>query len=220
MKKILLLLAALLLAAGSVSRADTSYLTIQGPFGDGGAIETYKWKVLYEPGSLLYSIDLLNAVLGQAIDTGTTYTDGFSSVYDLYRAGNATQGASYIDFSGAGTSLFTLSFTINSKTVAMDPTYDPGWNFYAAGGAYANGTWTYSADGLGTRALADGSFDGWVFGATFPEAPITDTAAAGDNNPAAGNFASATVVNTVPEPGSASLLVLGGIGLLLRRRRP
>lgn len=219
MKKLIFTFCALL-AAVSALRADTSYLLIQGPFGAGSAVQTYQWKVLYAPGSLITGLDLLNAVLGAPVKTGTTYTDGFAGTYDLYRAGSTAKGASYIDFSIAqnGSQLFTLSFTLNSTAVAMSSFYDPGWNYYVAGGAYASNAWTYSDDGIGTRTLADGSFDGWVFGTTFPEAPIAPTATAGDNNPVSGNFAAATVVN-VPEPGSAGMLILGVAGLLIRRRR-
>jgi hypothetical protein len=222
MKKFLLLIAVLMTASCPFLRGatDTSYLMIQGPFGNAGAMETYQWKVLYEHGSLTYGIDLLNTVFGTATDSGTLYLGK-----PLYTAGNSTLGATYIDYGSGGSFLFATSYTIGSKTLRMDSSFDPSWNYQYAGGSglfggpYASGAWTADgSDGVNSRTLSNGSFDVWVWG-SYP-GTIVDTATPGDNNPTAGNFASATVVNLVPEPGSAGLLLLGATGLWLRRRRP
>ena len=93
-------------------------------------------------------------------------------------------------------------------------------NYYLAGGgglhSYPNsGAWSYSDDGSTTRTLANGSYDAWVFGNTFPPVAING------NLPTVPKFSGATVVNVVPEPTSVALLLLGAGGLLAfsKRRR-
>lgn len=218
MKKLLFTIATSIFVS-HLACADTSYLLIQGPFGASSSIETFEWKVNYTHGTLNTGLDLLNAVFGTATDTATLY----QSTYELFSAGNNVQGASYIDFGSGGSSLFTISYTLGGTTVEQDPSFDPGWNYYVAGGSgsgnggsYSSGSWTYSQDGLNTRGLSDGSFDGWVIGETFPNVPIAG--GTGADAPNTTNFAGATTVNVVPEPASAALLCLGGL-LFIRRRR-
>jgi hypothetical protein len=220
MKKLSVIVAALFAAVAGL-RADTSYLLIQGPFGSGGAEATFKWQVIYPNGVLQYGRDLLSAVFGPPTLSGT-YTDAFSGTYEYYTAGNATTGVGYIDFGTTPGQLDTplvISYTLGGVAVAMDSDYSPGYNYYVAGGSGAqnypnSGAWTFSQDGTSTRTLADGSYDGWVYGNTFPEAPINGAG----NTPTTANFAGATVV-VVPEPASAALLLLGMGGLLALKRR-
>jgi len=211
------LILAVSLAANSALGA-ISYLLIQGEFNSGSVgEETYKWQVNYNTGDLVTSLDLLNAVFGVPSANGT-YTDAFSGVYPYLSAGNSTKGAGYIDFGGG--SLFLESFTLNSTKVAQDTDYDPSWSSYVAGGTgttyggpYPNaGAWTYSDDGITTRQIGDGSFDGWVFGASSFNA---------GNNPLVANFSGATVINysATPEPSRSILLLFAGIVLVTRRRR-
>jgi hypothetical protein len=213
MKK-LFVIAAALLAVVTASKADTSYLLIQGPFGAGGAEETFKWKVDYQTGALVSGQDLLFTILGNPSLSGT-FADGFGGQYSQYTSGNSTKGASYIDFGGG--SLFAISFTLGGTTLTMDPSYSPGWNYYVAGGSgsqtYDNGTWTYSNDGQGSRTLADGSFDAWVYGGTFPAATIGGSG----NTPTTSDFASATAVQAVPEPSSIAFMLLGAGALVALR---
>lgn len=205
------------LAANSAQGA-VSYLLIQGEFNAGSlGEETYKWKVNYNTGELVTSLDLLNAVFGVPSANGT-YTDAFSGVYPYLSAGNSTQGAGYFDFGGG--SLFLESFTLNSTKVAQDTDYDPSWSSHVAGGfgtnhggSYPNaGTWTYSDDGITTRQIADNSFDGWVFGASSFNS---------GNNPLVADFSGATVINysATPEPSRSLLLLFAGIALMMHRRR-
>ena len=218
MKKLLLLLATFL----SISRfacADTSYLLVQGPFGSGNTVETFEWKVLYAHGSLTTGLDLLNVVFGHPTDTGNLY----EGTYEIFSASNNLQGASYIDFGSGGSSLFTISYTLDNKTVQQDDSFDPAWNYYVAGGSgsgqggsYTSGSWTYSNDGVNTRALGDGSFDAWSFGENFP--PDAIAGGTGANAPTPSDFAGATVINLVPEPASTAFLSIGAL-LLIRRRR-
>lgn len=211
------ILLVLLLSANSALGA-TSYLLIQGEFNALTAgEETYKWRVNYNAGELVTSLDLLNAIFGVPTANGT-YDDDFGGTYPYLTAGNSTTGASYFDFGGG--SLFLESFKLNSTNVAMNPDYDPSWSTHVAGGsgsnhggAYPNtGIWTYSDDGITTRQISDGSFDGWVFGSSSFNS---------GNDPLLTNFSGATIINysATPEPGRSVLLLLGGIALATRRRR-
>lgn len=220
MKKLKTALLSAFVVTASASRADTSYLLIQGPFGSGGSEATFKWQVNYAPGLLTNGQDLLQAVFGTPVQNGT-FTAG-SSTYEYFSSGNATQGAGYMDFGitpGILESPFLVSLTLGGTTVTMDSSYSPSYNYYVAGGGSAqsypnSGSWTYSEDGTATRTLENGSYDAWSFGA-YPAAVN-----GAENTPAVLNFAGATVVNAVPEP-SAALLVFcgGGIFTLARRRR-
>lgn len=217
MKKLLLLLATSLCLT-RFAMADTSFLLVQGPFGSGSSLETFQWQVNYAHGTLITGQQLLNVVFGIPIDTGTTYQGS-----EVFSATNNLIGANYIDFSGgAGTSLFTISVTLDNQTVEQDSSFSPGWNYYVAGGSgtggsYTSGSWSYSGDGLSTRTLSDGSFDAWSFGSTFPNDPIVN--GTGTYAPTASNFAGATVIDVVPEPVSLTFLAAGGLLLVGRRRR-
>jgi len=223
--RVMQVLAILFLAGHTMVRADTSYLLIQGPFGSGGAEETFQWRVNYQAGLLVDGEDLLTAVFGPTALDGS-YMDEYGGTYPYLTASSGGQAMGAIDFYG---SPFVISFTLNSTTVAQDPSYSPGWNYYVAGGGdnggagYASdGTWDYSNDGLDSRTLADGSFDAWVFGST-DNLPMIDGQA---NAPTAADFASATVVNIVPEPSTTGLLVLAAVGIVaacgwwISRRQP
>jgi len=221
--KRLLTIAAAFFAVCAAVYADTSYLLFQGPFGSGGAEETFKFQVTYSTGSLVTGQDLLNYILGTPASNGT-YTDAYGTPYPYFTSTNGANGAGYLDFSyGAGASLFAQSFTLNGTSVAMDPSYDPGWNYYVAGGsgsgnggAYDNdGSWVFSNDGSDTRQIADGSFDGWVFGASGANGENPAMITGDDNAPDADNFAA------VPEAESLVpvFVAMAGVWTLMRRRR-
>jgi len=219
MKKHLLTFAIALLASLVRLQADTSYLLIQGPFGSGGAEQSFKWQVNYPTGQLENGLDLLKAVFGSPTLTGS-FSDAFNGTYDLWTAGNPTQGMGLIDFNNNNlTAPFAVSFTVASTTVTMPTDYSLGWHYYVAGGGANlgngydnNGDWIFSQDGALTRSLADGSFDSWVFG------DFSATVAGAANTPTTPDFSSATVIN-VPEPAGAGLLIFGGAVLGWRRRR-
>jgi len=219
LKKHLFSLALLVLASLARVQADTSYLLIQGPFGSGGAEQTFKWQVNYRTGQLTTGLDLLSAVFGSPSHSGS-FNDDFGGTYDQWVAGNGTQGMSLIDFNNNNLSApFTISFTLASKTVVMPPDYSLTWSYYVAGGGsnlgngYDNaGNWTFSQDGSLARTLVDGSFDSWVFG------DFTAAIDGAGNTPTTSNFSGATVIN-VPEPTGAAMLVFGAGGLALFRRR-
>jgi len=225
MKRLLTLVAAFFAVCTAV-HADTSYLLIQGPFGSGSTEETYKFQAVYPSGSLVTGQDLLNSILGTPVMTGS-YSGDYGS-YPEYTATKGNNGATYVFYAADGLGYYPLSFTMNGVTVNQDPSYDPAWNYYVAGGTgdnavngdepgpYPNdGSWTFSNDGLDSRQIADDSFDGWVWGASGGnfEAPVT--IAGTDNAPVASNFTS------VPEPNSLALLLIGAAGVwtMMRRRR-
>ena len=213
-------------------RADTSDLLVQGPFGISGSEQTYKWQVNYPAGSLTTGLDLLEAVFGNPVLTGT-YNDGFGSSFPEYQFGSGSQ---YTDAYLSSGGYFTISFTLNGTTVLQDPSYDPSWSYYVAGGsgayalggtspgAYASGAWIYSSDGQGSRTIANGSYDGWVFGAAFPDTTATIDDTNGTAAPNSTEFANTdstdflTVVS-VPEPSAQWVLWAVLCGLAFWRRR-
>lgn len=222
MKKQLFALATAFFAILVNLRADTSYLLIQGPFGPDDAEETFKWQVNYPAGDLQDGQDLLNAVFGTPSFNGSYYTDLYGNSYQFRTAGSSAQADGFVYYPQYG-GLYLASITLDSTTLLQDPSYSPGWNYYVAGGGsnygagYANGTWTYSNDGLASRSLTfpdnnSDSFDAWVFGSTDDPPAV----AGDDNDPTAADFAGATVINVVPEPSGIVLAALGIAGLLAR----
>jgi len=202
-------------------RADTSYLLIQGGFGAGGATETYKWQVDYPTGALQSGLDLLSTVFGTPSPAGT-YTNAFGEIYPYWVAGNSTLGAAYIDYGTDPSQLtepFLVSVTVDSVTLTQATDYSPGWVYYVGNGA---GAWTVATVGVETRELSNGSYDGWVFGATNPYGSPVTFVTGSTNTPTTANFSNAMIVDLTPEPTSAVMLVLGTGGLLglSRRRRP
>ena len=239
----------LLTCQGSLHAA-TSYLLIQGPFGSGGATVTDEWAVKYTAGATGAPIsgqDLLYYVFGTPSSNGN-YTNQYGT-YPALTAGNATQGATYGNFGTTNSpSLFVTSFTLGGKQVKETFNVNPSWNYYVAGGPdsspynsypsgnYPAGTWSYSDDGLLTRALVDGSYDGWLYGSpgtydsNYNQLTPPDTIVG--NSPTVLNFSgpktlvsnsngvSVYSIQSAPEPGRAILLVFGLSTMLLRRRRP
>jgi hypothetical protein len=218
-----------LFCAATSLPATTSYLLIQGPFGAGNTEQTYKWQVNYDGAAITNGLQLIFAVLGTPTLNGT-YADDFSGVYDYFTSSNAGNAAGYIDFTAglntalSNASLFTESFTLNSKKVAQGTGYDPSWNYFVKGGsgsghggAYTDPDWEYSDDGLNTRLVGNTTYDAWVFGGFGTEITNGTTV----NAPSALSFAGATIINfsAVPEPGRAALLLAGLVTLTLHRRR-
>lgn len=203
------------MASGAVS-----YLLVQGPFGAGDAVETYKWKVNYDPGQLVTGQDLLNVVFGIPADSGTNYTDGFGGTNPYFVSSNGSQlGAGYINFSFGP---FLESFTIKGKKVAQSIFYSPSWSYYNGGGVYPNENWFASDTGTGSRNLTNGSFDGFVFGTDSGDPNYVPPAIVGtENSPQVTNFLSATLIDIsgAPEPGRTFLLLIGAGSLVMRRRR-
>ena len=234
MKKLVVMLTVAFFATitGLRAQTDTSYLLIQGPFGTNGATETFDWQVNYQAGTLVTGQDLLTAVLGSPSLTGN-YSDSWGDTYNYWTSGNSATGAGYVDFSGDGLGLFLTSVTLNSTTVNQDPSWDPAWNYYAA--EPTDGAWSFSEVGMQDRDLTNGSFDAWVFGAngdngesvaTIDNGTVGGTnddqsASSGVNAPLTANFAGATVITVVPEPGSVALLLCGagGMMMLYKKRR-
>jgi hypothetical protein len=85
------------------------------------------------------------------------------------------------------------------------------------------GAWGYSDEGISSRTLSDGSYDGFVYGGSTYDSETWELTSADpilgtENTPTTANFANATQVNAVPEPGSLALVIAGaGVVLTLRR---
>ena len=194
MKKQISLIAALFLSVCGLVQADTSYLLIQGPFGTLGATETFKWEVNYTAGTLRTGYDLLNAALTSS---------------EFQRSYNAGLGYS-ID-----------SFTLQGTVVAPTADWSKYWLYYTA--SATAGSWTVSDSGMSSTILVDGSYDGFVYGGSTYNPTTTgydyDPIAGADNTPTTANFATATQVEAVPEPGSIALVFTGAaVALALRRK--
>jgi len=244
MKRLIGIIMAVWLLASTLAHASTStsYLLISGTFGPGGAMETYKWEVIYPTGDLITGQDLLNTIFGSPPPVATgTYSDPTLGTYPSYTVGNSSQGAEYLNFGGGD--FFTVSFTLNSAPVAtIDDTGTAstlGWNYYVAGGSgtqsgdtYANnGAWIFSNDGQTGRVLQNGSFDGWVYGDTGTDPNYDPVGSAvtidgTDDAPEASNFAAGdpnfAIITFIPEPDTWALLAVGAAGVALataRRRR-
>ena len=225
MKKLFVLVLASA-ALAQIASADTSYLLVQGPFGLNSSLMTFRWQVNYAPGALTTGFNLMDAVFGVPIDTHTTYQG-----HEVYTASNLINGVpvsvSYVDFGTGGSFLFTHSFTLGGSTVVEDTSSDPGWVYFVAGGSGtfnggpydSNGSWLSANDGLNSRSLSNGSFDGWAYGENGFGAEFTDVTISGIS-PTTADFAGATVVNVggIPEPSCLALLGAGGL-LFFRRRR-
>ncbi|MGA3172762.1 MAG: PEP-CTERM sorting domain-containing protein [Chthoniobacteraceae bacterium] len=215
-------------------RADTSFLLVQGDFGDGGSLEeSFKWQVNYPTGALTTGQDLLNTVFGQPVLTGSTYTDAFSGTYPVYVATTGSLSVTYIYFADVG-GLFPISFTLGGETILQDPTYNPSWIYDVAGGAgaygsdlngapYAAGLWQLSNDGADTRTIANQSYDAWLLG--NPNTPDTVDDSSGDDAPTAAEFPNTNSTNffqsitVVPEPCALLLMLLALPALALRKRK-
>ncbi len=188
-------------------------------------MDTFQWQVNYLSGQLVTGQDLLNAVFGTPVVTGTYNSFGFDYPY-LTSSNGSFLGAGYIGYSFGN---FLESVTIAGKNV---PTVSPlGWTYYNAGGfdqagvagvIYPDGNWISSNSGVGTRQLANGSYDGWVYGfdgysSMDPTAIIEGTGYL----PLVSNFSGATLIDltSVPEPGRVALLFIGASCMVMRRRR-
>ncbi len=230
MKKLFSAIAALFVACAVVcsnahaASTATSYLLIQGPFGPASSTETYKWKITYDPATVVTGQDLLNVILGAPVPTGGTVLG-----YPYLTSINGTSGAGYLNFFG---SLLVESLTIGGQKVAMTPDWSNTWHYNVAGGSgsynaddlnpdglYANGAWVYSNDSSMTRLLADGSFDAWAFGIGDIDNDYQYFVEGAFNLPLEVYFADAIEINAIPEPGTFAFVLIGFGGVWAVRRR-
>ncbi len=126
--------------------------------------------------------------------------DGSATSLDMFQAidaGNSDFSSTLTDH-GWGISVDGIGYAEGSR-------FKPGWDgtnywaFYTSEGSPygGSGAWASSFVGIGDRSLSDGSWDGWSHSPGNPsDAPVVPLA--------------------VPEPSTASFIVIGGL-LLLRR---
>lgn len=213
-------LASLVLAfalTANTAQAAVSYFVIQGDFNAGSAgLETYKWKVEYNPSSLLLTAqDLLLAVAGPSTFSAT-YLYGGTYVESVTM--NGTTITEVFGGPNDGKSWFNLVSGGSFNTSWSDP----------LSGTYPANVWTQS-HGINERDLGNNSFDALVFG-EFGE-DYYPTVTVNGVQPTLGDFAgtetlisSAGGINiysiaAAPEPSRSILLLFAGIALVTRRRR-
>jgi len=220
--------------------ADTSYLLIQGPFGSGGSLLTYKWEVNYPAGDLITSQDLLDTVFGVPVADGVLQGDSTFGPVPVYTDGNSEQGSEYVyyppdppEFPDA--SFLTYTFTLGSTAVATDDNVPIGvstigWNYYVEGGDAAdNNIWNLSEEGQSSRLLSNDSYDGWVYGDTGSDPDFTPTGSVAtvddsSNSDAPSDFSNEgandiLMIVNVPEPATPVLLGIALAGLAFCKKK-
>lgn len=212
----------------------THYLLLQADFTSATAgLETYKFKITYDsslstkPAS---GLDLVTAIFGTVVMNDPQPID--EKVY--MSTGGSALGVAYRWDDAWGYSIHQFLVGGNAGPEAQNTSPWPYWNYLVAGGTGDSGTvfgsdWEYSfEDGAGSRNLADGSFDAWTYGSTYPYVDVTGSS----NDPVSTNFldvnkllftANGISVYAAPEPGRFLLLAAGLLTIALRRtprRRP
>lgn len=216
------------------------YLMIQGDFNSSlTGTETYKFRFEYDTAvtpALGTGQDLLNVVFGVRGPTPTLLEQG-GLTKTFYHSTNGAYGATYEYFESFD-GYIVSQFTINGQTFPGSPLFTGSyWNYQAAGGsgdAYGGDYpfltedeppvlgWTSAWDGIDTRYLANGSFDGYTYGNGANSEEL-------ENLPTASNYSDLSLMftvngisvygNAVPEPGRAMLIMVGLIFAGLHRFR-
>ena len=157
------------------------------------------------------AVSLLTATFVRAPTGTATAGPLFIDVYATDNATNIATGGTYvgsstnsIDVNGA-TALTDLTWTFPSLTLASNSTYSLAFSTDGVAGG---------TSGVGGRVAAAN------FGGGFVSTYSGGTAYNGNNPPVVQNLdARFAVTYNTPEPAGLSLLGLGGLGLLARRRR-
>ncbi len=210
------LIIAISLATNSAQGA-VSYLLIQGEFdGASAGLETYKWKVDYNPSTLLITTqDLLLAVAGPSTFAATYL---YSGTYVDSLAINGTTITEILGGPNSGTSWFNM---------VSGGSFDTTWSAPLSG-IYPANIWTQS-HGISERDLANNSFDAFVYG-EFDNTYYPTVTVNGIQPTIADFTGTETLVSSAggvsiysiaaaPEPSRSILLLLAGIALVTRRRR-
>jgi hypothetical protein len=174
------------------------------------------------------------------LSTGTT-TDPEISKAGIIVTGDSTNGAEAQHLVNGNTSAsFPSGMWYNGNSPATQTlTFDLGGTFTVSSVTVAfawadrdDMTYTFAANGSdqGSFSVANGSSGAWqaeptttfifdkAFTASSIDLNLTDIAAGGSTNEASPSISEVTFT-TVPEPSSAALLGLGGLTLILRRRK-
>lgn len=190
---------------------DNRLVSIGSGTTNGSLVVKFDHHVLDNPSGVQYGIDFI--VFGNAFyaDSGGTAGGCFSEPVNI---AVSQDGSTWYGISGvyADTEFPTMGYTNTSSAYAADGTIETDYtqavdpSFSAAGKTLAQLQAGYAGSGGGTGVDFSGTGLSWIQYVKVYQ----DSGAAGEID----GFADA-----VPEPATMSLLVLGGIGVLLRRRR-
>jgi len=201
--------------------AGTSGVTVANDNGTGGPGETLLLDKPGEPGIYTFTVDMYASVTGPGLYSHNTTlsADGTVSASTLQNASPPSDGGFSIANTGTGAGIFGPGFILNN--------YGSGC-FSGTGWALQNmylGSITLTVDktdlgsvnvyaevGNGSYGLNGGGFEQELYFGPNPSV-------SGQNaiSPPAGEFAVITITN-LPEPATLSLLGLGAIALIRRRR--
>ena len=164
---------------------DSSFLVIEAV--SFGAPLVYQWNYTYNPAAPYSTATMLDAVDAASVELTLT----------IY----------------GGTFLNAITYSGTTLTNAFAPPYSPFWAQWVSGGtsgdplvAKPSGVWS-EGYGIASRALAPGSWDGFIFNGEY-------------NSVSPWNVISAQPsVAPVPETSSLILLVFGGLLLLIYVRQ-
>jgi hypothetical protein len=194
---------------GQGSNQAALVIDFQSPSGPSSYVWGYRWN------GTATGEDMLNAIAGTVLirdrDGGPVLDTLYGTDPRLYARessfgaglGRSVFGLGYDKDGDGGSFVSGYENSEDGHTTDADDLYAEGW-FTGYWGYYVHDTepgWGFSALGMSSRELTDGSWDGWGFGAGFNTVePALPSAAA-----------------VAPEPVSAAMLIAGAA--MLRRRR-
>jgi hypothetical protein len=198
-------------AATIASFSDIQYWVGSGPnqaglvidWNDATGTHSYAWG--YRWTGTATGEDMIKAIAGYIGTSAsqTTTADG---------TGDTTLSLYTVFFSGFGDAVYELTYQNGSgphSEGGFDSDTAGYWAYYVADGSANLPAWNssnFASVGMGSRTLANNSWDAWVwepnFGSDLPATPI------------------AASIAPVPEPATIALFSLGGLALLVRRRSP
>ena len=146
------------------------------------------------------------------------HTDGlygarvFTTTSGTFSAGTDARVSQSVDLTGVGQLLFDAKLSVHSYTISF-----PSWQSFAEAAFYVDSTMKWSSQTPGT--YADQAIDVTGLSGLHTLSFRLQANSAGSGGDDISNWFEFDNVRAVPEPASLSLLALGGLALLGRRRR-